>query len=69
MKVGINPYLTLDLSLNPDFAQVEADDQLLNLNPVFALFFPEKRQFFQEAAGLFDFNLRWSGPKCFTAEG
>jgi hypothetical protein len=56
MKVGLNPYLTLDLSLNPDFAQVEADDQLLNLTR-FSLFFPEKRQFFQEAAGLFDFTL------------
>jgi hypothetical protein len=56
LKAGINPYLTLDVSLNPDFAQVEADDQLLNLTR-FSLFFPEKRQFFQEAAGLFDFNL------------
>jgi len=56
IKAGINPYLKLDVSLNPDFAQVEADDQLLNLTR-FSLFFPEKRQFFQEAAGLFDFNL------------
>jgi hypothetical protein len=56
IKAGINPYLTLDASYNPDFAQVEADDQLLNLTR-FSLFFPEKRQFFQEAAGLFDFNL------------
>jgi hypothetical protein len=56
IKAGLNPYLTLDVSLNPDFAQVEADDQLLNLTR-FSLFFPEKRQFFQEAAGLFDFNL------------
>jgi hypothetical protein len=56
IKAGINPFLTLDVSLNPDFAQVEADDQLLNLTR-FSLFFPEKRQFFQEAAGLFDFNL------------
>jgi hypothetical protein len=44
------------LSANPDFAQVEADDQLLNLTR-FSLFFPEKRLFFQESAGLFDFNL------------
>ncbi len=56
LKIGINSYLTLDASVNPDFAQVEADDQLLNLTR-FSLFFPEKRQFFQEAAGLFDFNL------------
>jgi hypothetical protein len=56
VKIGINSYLTLDLSANPDFAQVEADDQLLNLTR-FSLFFPEKRLFFQEAAGLFEFNL------------
>ena len=56
LKVGVNSFLTLDASVNPDFAQVEADDQLLNLTR-FSLFFPEKRQFFQEAAGLFDFNL------------
>jgi hypothetical protein len=56
IKTGVSPHLTLDVSLNPDFAQVEADDQLLNLTR-FSLFFPEKRLFFQEAAGLFDFNL------------
>lgn len=56
LKAGLSPYLTLDVSLNPDFAQVEADDQLLNLTR-FSLFFPEKRLFFQEAAGLFEFNL------------
>lgn len=56
IKAGLSPYLTLDVSLNPDFAQVEADDQLLNLTR-FSLFFPEKRLFFQEAAGLFEFNL------------
>lgn len=56
LKAGLSPYLTLDVSVNPDFAQVEADDQLLNLTR-FSLFFPEKRLFFQEAAGLFEFNL------------
>jgi hypothetical protein len=55
-KIGLSSYLTLDVSVNPDFAQVEADDQLINLTR-FSLFFPEKRLFFQEAAGLFDFNL------------
>jgi hypothetical protein len=55
-KIGLSPYLTLDVSLNPDFAQVEADDQLVNLTR-FSLFFPEKRLFFQEAAGLFDLSL------------
>jgi hypothetical protein len=47
--------LTLDLSANTDFAQVEADDQQVNLTR-FSLFFPEKRQFFQERASLFDFG-------------
>jgi hypothetical protein len=55
-KIGLSSYLTMDISVNPDFAQVEADDQLVNLTR-FSLFFPEKRLFFQEAAGLFDFNL------------
>jgi hypothetical protein len=45
--------LNVDLSLNTDFAQVEADDQIINLSR-FDLFLPEKRQFFQERAGLFE---------------
>lgn len=55
-KIGVSPYLTLDASINPDFAQVEADDQLVNFTR-FSLFFPERRLFFQEQAGLFEFNL------------
>lgn len=47
--------LTLDLTVNTDFAQVEADDQQINLDR-FSLFFPEKRRFFQERSGLFDFT-------------
>src|SRR5687767_8120573 len=47
--------LALDLSINTDFAQVEADDQQINLTR-FPLFFPEKRQFFQERASTFQFN-------------
>ncbi|NNF25678.1 MAG: carbohydrate binding family 9 domain-containing protein [Gemmatimonadetes bacterium] len=46
--------LTLDLTLNTDFAQVEADGQQVNLDR-FPLFFPEKRRFFQERSGIFDF--------------
>jgi hypothetical protein len=49
------PNLTLDLTANTDFAQVEADDQQINLTR-FPLFFPEKRQFFQERASTFRFN-------------
>ncbi len=47
--------LTMDLTANTDFAQVEADDQQINLTR-FPLFFPEKRQFFQERASTFQFN-------------
>ena len=52
MKYGITPSLTLDVTLNTDFAQVEVDDQQINLDR-FSLFFPEKRPFFLENAGLF----------------
>ncbi len=55
IKYGLTNNLTLDLTLNTDFAQVEADDQQVNLTR-FSLFFPEKRQFFQERAGLFEFR-------------
>ncbi|MDH3734902.1 MAG: carbohydrate binding family 9 domain-containing protein [Gemmatimonadota bacterium] len=47
--------IALDLTVNTDFAQVEADDQQINLTR-FPLFFPEKRQFFQERASTFDFS-------------
>lgn len=56
LKYGITSNLTLDLTLNTDFAQVEADDQQVNLTR-FSLFFPEKRLFFQERASIFDFNF------------
>lgn len=46
--------LTLDVTANTDFAQVEADDQQVALDR-FPLFFPERRRFFQEGAGIFDF--------------
>jgi Domain of unknown function (DUF5916) len=52
MKVGVTPSLTLDLTLNTDFAQVEVDEQRTNLTR-FPLFFPEKRPFFLENAGIF----------------
>ena len=56
VKYNINSNLTLDLTANTDFAQVEADDQRVNLSR-YSLFFPEKRQFFQERSDLFDFSL------------
>ena len=52
-KVGVSPTLTADLTLNTDFAQVEADQQVINLTR-FPTFFPEKREFFLESSGLFD---------------
>jgi hypothetical protein len=55
LKYGITHSLTLDLTYNTDFAQVEADDQQVNLTR-FSLFFPEKRQFFQERASNFEFH-------------
>lgn len=55
VKFSPTSNLALDLTLNTDFAQVEADDQQINLTR-FALFFPEKRQFFQERSSTFDFN-------------
>src|SRR5712671_4654579 len=45
--------LTFDLTLNPDFSQVESDDPQVTINQRFAVFFPEKRPFFIENAGFF----------------
>ncbi len=55
IKWGITSNLTFDGTLNTDFAQVEADDVQINLTR-FPLFFPEKREFFLENAGLFNFG-------------
>ena len=51
-KIALSSNLNLDLTVNTDFAQVEADEQQVNLTR-FELFFPEKREFFLENAGLF----------------
>ncbi len=60
-KYSITQNLTADLSYNTDFAQVEADEQQVNLTR-FSLFFPEKREFFLENQGLFTFgNNSFSG--------
>ena len=56
VKVSVTSNLTADLTVNTDFAQVEADREETNLTR-FSLFFPEKRQFFLEGAGLFDFGI------------
>jgi len=56
IKYGITTNLTADATLNTDFAQVEADEEQINLTR-FSLFFPEKRPFFMEGAALFDFGI------------
>jgi len=54
-KTALLPTLTADLSINTDFAQVEADREVINLTR-FPIFFPEKREFFLESSGLFTFG-------------
>ncbi len=53
IKYRITPSLTADLTWNTDFAETEVDDQQVNLSR-FPLFFPEKREFFQEGAGVYE---------------
>ncbi len=55
-KLGLSPSLALDVTINTDFAQVEADVQRVNLDR-FNLFFPEKRSFFLENLGNFRVGL------------
>ncbi len=54
-KVALNGALTLDLTANTDFAQVDVDRQVVNLTR-FPLFFPEKRPFFLESSSVFAFG-------------
>ena len=56
-KLGISPTLTADFTVNTDFAQVEVDSQVINLTR-FPVFFPEKRGFFLESSGIFDFGTQ-----------
>ncbi len=61
-KIGITSGLNLDLTVNPDFSQVEVDRQVTNLSR-FEIFFPERRQFFLENADLFGgFGFREMNP-------
>ncbi|MBM4187495.1 MAG: carbohydrate binding family 9 domain-containing protein [Gemmatimonadetes bacterium] len=59
LKTEVTPGLLLDLTANTDFAQAEVDDERINLTR-FSLFFPEKRDFFLENAGIFEFGYRSS---------
>ena len=63
VKYGLTNNLTMDLTINTDFAQVEADNEQINLTR-FSLFFPEKRTFFQERSSVFAFDFE-SGSSLF----
>ncbi|MBA3269508.1 MAG: carbohydrate binding family 9 domain-containing protein [Acidobacteria bacterium] len=60
VKYGVTANLTADFTINTDFAQVEIDEQQVNLTR-FSLFFPEKRDFFLEGRGVFDFGRGGAG--------
>ncbi|MGH9257879.1 MAG: DUF5916 domain-containing protein [Vicinamibacterales bacterium] len=60
VKYGVTTGLVWDFTLNTDFSQVEADEQQINLTR-FSLFFPEKRDFFLENSGIFQFGSQVQG--------
>ena len=60
VKYGLTTDLTLDLTVNPDFGQVEADPAQVNLS-AFETFFPERRPFFVEGSGIFAFRFSEGG--------
>ena len=60
VKYGLTSGLTWDSTINTDFSQVEADEQQINLSR-FSLFFPEKRDFFLENSGIFQFGGGFGG--------
>jgi len=64
-KLGITPSLTAEFTVNPDFGQAEVDSQVVNLTR-FSVFFPEKRDFFLENAGVFLFGREGSNQLFFT---
>ena len=75
VKYGVTDGLVADLTVNTDFAQVEADEQQVNLTR-FSLFFPEKREFFLENQGIFTFGGAGAGafggaarPRCSSTAG
>lgn len=58
VKYGITPTVTLDFALNPDFAQIEADETVVTANQRFPIFFEEKRPFFLEGIDIFQTPLQ-----------
>jgi hypothetical protein len=63
IKYGLTSNLTVDATVNPDFGQVEADPSVLNLT-AFEQFYQERRPFFVEGAGIFNFNLNCNDNVC-----
>ncbi len=59
MKYPVTPSITAEVTMNPDFSQVESDATQIDVNQTFALFYPEKRPFFQEGSDMYSgwFNL------------
>ncbi|MGH9201105.1 MAG: DUF5916 domain-containing protein, partial [Vicinamibacterales bacterium] len=69
LKLGLTPNITLDATVNPDFGQVEADPAVVNLT-AFETFFSERRPFFVEGTGLYQFSLNcYIVVDCSTNEG
>ena len=69
LKFGVTPNVTLDATVNPDFGQVEADPAVVNLT-AFETFFAERRPFFVEGTGLYQFQLNcYIVVDCSTNEG
>src|SRR5438552_5351594 len=64
VKIGLRSNLVANLTGNTDFADADVDTQQFNLTP-YKLFFPEKRQFFLENAGIFNFAMGGSGDLLF----
>ena len=64
-RIGITPSLTAEFTANPDFGQAEVDTQVVNLTR-FSVFFPEKRDFFLENAGIFLFGREEANQLFFT---
>src|SRR5581483_6731585 len=58
IKYSLTPAVTLDLAVNPDFAQVEADQTVVTANQRFPIFFDEKRPFFFEGIDIFQTPIR-----------
>jgi hypothetical protein len=58
LKYGLTPTITLDMAVNPDFAQVEADQTVVTANQRFPIFFQEKRPFFLEGIDIFQTPLQ-----------